>query len=433
VNCEQAQVLLSARLDGAVAPEDRARLEVHLEECAICRAVDAGNRLLDADLRRAFARRRQAAARVAERTAALLPALPPRRMRRRLPWLTMLASAAAGFLVALAIYRPPWHRESTEPPPTARPVVHLVLATGPVEVQAPGQASWQEVAAGEPVAIGCRLRTSAKTRCELRTAEGSELQLDSDTEIALDQERRLHLSRGQLLALVARAAVPFEVQAPDATVTAVGTQFNVLCEPAEVVVTVLEGATRVQTPKNAEEVKAGERARIVEGRIADKQEVARLARATSWANELRVRKARDSKELARRVDDILAQIGHTKAEFMDEEEIRALGDHCVLPLTRFIQSKRSRQPGEHAARITAAKILADLAQPWSIPDLIGMLDDPDPDVRFYAARGLQRLTGETQGVEPEKWRKQSRDELTAARQKWQAWLQAKPYCCPSMP
>jgi hypothetical protein len=47
-----------------------------------------------------------------------------------------------------------------------------------------------------------------------------------------------------------------------------------------------------------------------------------------------------------------------------------LGDHCVLPLTRYIQSERSRGPGRQSKRASAARILADLPQPWSIPDLL---------------------------------------------------------------
>src|SRR5207302_11051128 len=106
-------------------------------------------------------------------------------------------------------------------------------------------------------------------------------------------------------------------------------------------------------------------------------------------------KGRNNKELARRIDGLLAQIGATKTSFLSEEEIRALGDHCVLPLTRFLESDRYR--GDAGKRHVAANILADLAQPWSIPDLIILLRDNDGEVRYHAARGLARLTQQSFG------------------------------------
>src|SRR5262249_49810437 len=139
--------------------------------------------------------------------------------------------------------------------------------------------------------------------------------------------------------------------------------------------------------------------------------------------EILVLKGRNNPELTKRVDDLFAQIGASKTSYMSEEEIRALGDHCVLPLTRFIQSERSRAPGEKHRRVEAARILADLAQPWSIPDLIEMLGDDDKDVRFFAARGLERLTREARGPDPAAWRDKPRTDLEGALQEWQNWWQ----------
>lgn len=39
ISCEKAELLLSARLDGALSPREAARLEVHLARCPRCRAA----------------------------------------------------------------------------------------------------------------------------------------------------------------------------------------------------------------------------------------------------------------------------------------------------------------------------------------------------------------------------------------------------------
>ena len=39
MNCEEVSTLISAELDGELAPEDRPALEAHLAGCVACRSV----------------------------------------------------------------------------------------------------------------------------------------------------------------------------------------------------------------------------------------------------------------------------------------------------------------------------------------------------------------------------------------------------------
>ena len=95
-----------------------------------------------------------------------------------------------------------------------------------------------------------------------------------------------------------------------------------------------------------------------------------------------------------------------------------MGDHCVVPLTRYIQSDRSKEDSER--RRKAARILSDSAQPWCIPYLIELLSDRDGDIRATVAAGLTRVAGTTIGSD-QQWRQGSAAERERFISDWQHW------------
>jgi len=143
-----------------------------------------------------------------------------------------------------------------------------------------------------------------------------------------------------------------------------------------------------------------------------------LSLAAQWIDELLLLKGRDNPELTQRIDDLLARLGEDKMQYLYENEIRGLGDHCVLPLTRYIQSDRSAR--EPARRRRAAEILSDCAQPWCVPYLIELLSDRDGDVRAAAGRALVRVSHVDIGSD-EQWRNGSESERADLIARWQQW------------
>src|SRR5207302_4453386 len=133
---------------------------------------------------------------------------------------------------------------------------------------------------------------------------------------------------------------------------------------------------------------------------------------------LLIRKGHADRELAERVDDLLARNGDSKQSELYEAEIRSLGEYAVLPLLRYVESPRSLSDGER--RLVAMRIVSDLAPPWAIGDLIGLLMHSDADVRFLSAAALERLTNQTQGVPTETWRGNP-PEWEPAAAAWQSW------------
>ncbi len=437
MECVQIQELMSAWLDGELPVEEAARLEAHLDGCSACLQVRDTLRNQHLELRRLFVERRQAAAVLAENVNQQIRQEAPPRPRNR--WLPLLFAAAAGFLVAVVIFQP-WRRAREVIVAPQRTEAHqgdfsLIVAREPIDIQLPGRSDWEPVKAGQRFEAGCKVRTKADLCCEIRTGDDSEIRLNGGTEVCFQSTRHLELASGQMMAHVAKRPTPFQVNVAATIVTAVGTEFDITCRPAETTLLVLEGSTSVAGKGPNQIVLSGELAKIVNGQITEKNAAGPLLLllTTRWVNEILVLKGRDNPELARRIDDILAQIGQLKGSFMDEQEIRGLGDRCLLPLSRYLQSPRCEGESQRGRRQMAARILSDMALPWAIPELIELLDKDDPEVRFQAAKGLQRLTSVNMGHPPEEWRRNSREIMLPAIKSWQQWWRQNQYRCPAGP
>jgi ferric-dicitrate binding protein FerR (iron transport regulator) len=442
VDCEQAELLLVADMDREILTADRLLLDTHLRDCEACRHLAEALRVQDADLRQAFGQRRQAVAALTQRVLAELR-LTPRPAQRR-PWVHWVLAAAAGFLLAVLVFRP-WQKQPPEqavaPPPEvilvpsepASPAENFLLtvANEAVEVWPPGSTQWQPAQPGSLTPVGARVRTGPAVRCEFRCPDGSEIRLNNDTELQFQKERQVDLARGQIMARVTKAAMPFQVKIPQATVTALGTEFDLQCKPPESTLLVLEGATEVKGKSQQRRINSGETTTITANAIGEPERVTDIIQKTNWIHEILIRKGSNNDEVARRINAMLEEVGHAKVSFLPEARIRTLGDACVLPLTRFIQSPRSRRDQEK--REAVAAIIADLAQPWSIPDLIDLLGDSDGTVRQQAARGLQRLTRETFDREPAQWQSDSLAACQRTQRRWQDWWQSNQHLYPVPP
>jgi len=421
MQCEDAINLISARIDGELSADDRSLLEAHLSECANCRAMAEAMQLQDAQLVRAFATRRKAAAELADRVTMQLA--PPRRSW----WVPVTTSAAAGFLLAVLLFRP-WEKAAGPSigmpiaPASVVPIGRLDIATGPVEMRAPGSRQWERMATGAPITFGCSVRTGPNVRCELAMDDGSEVRIDEETELAVRDRRDFDLAGGQVFSCVAKNPQPFRLAAADATVTALVTRFDIRRRSDQVILAVLDGSTRLADGRAAQVVNAGQVVSFADGKITPVEGSSALDQATRWIDDILVLKGRDNPELNRRIDDLFAQIGEGKMIFLREGELKALGDRCVIPLTRYIQSERSAN--DETKRHEAARIVTDVAQPWCIPYLIQLLDDGDGEVRASAAAGLLRLTGHDLGRSPQQWHDQSREAGHATFVAWQQWWNA---------
>jgi hypothetical protein len=437
VNCEQATQFISAKLDGELPEADHVALDAHLADCAGCRATEQALAAQDALLGAGFGERRAVAGALAERVIEQLHGSPvsiaaePRRRTGWVNWGRPLLAAAAGFVLALLITRPWDHAVGpTVGLPTSRdtatrpaPIAQLALATGAVFVCPPNSDEWHPLETGGSVAAGMKVRTGPRVLCEFKMNDGSQVRMNADTQLTLATPRQVEVASGQVFSTIS-SAQPLVVKTgpSNATVTGAGTAFDVSCSPKQMTCTVVEGSVKMEAGGNRNNLSSGQSITIADGNFGQKKQVESLMQATRWVDEILVLKGRDNPELAKRIDDIFAQLGHEKMWYVKAQEVRRLGDHCVIPLCRYIESDRSHAtPDDEMKRREAARIVGDVATTWAIPELINLLSDTDGEVRYAAAVALQRLTGQSLGRRPDAWRDEGVFACTPSIEQWHRW------------
>jgi hypothetical protein len=447
MNCNQSRELLSAWIDRQLEPSARAEFEEHLQECTECRIAAESTRELHADLLRTFEAPRAEAARAADQVIAALPvAVSPGQfvVKARWPgWTRTGLGMALGFLLAILAF-PPWKSRKAAPdfehgrPTVTQPAARLVVATSPegVEFNERTRGAWQPVA--EPSRFLCpsegSVRTNRNVRCELVTSEGCLVRMNSATEIVFHSARQIELKRGEIwcrstsraplevLPALAEGAVersaPTSVASPWSCTASDATCLLCVTESRDrAIVTAAAGNVSVKSRSGSLQLEPSETATITREHIDRDRSSDRLL-AASWMQPLLIRKGHADRELAERVDSLLARIGESERSEAYETEIRSLGEYGVRPLLQYVKSPRSDSEG--ARRLVAMRMISDLAPPWAIGDLIGLLDHPDADVRFLSATALERVTRQTWGVANEAWRGDAA-EWQPAVAAWRAW------------
>jgi ferric-dicitrate binding protein FerR (iron transport regulator) len=422
MRCEGFLEQLNARFDGELGAEDAAALDAHLAECAECRAAAERLHAIDTELRLAFGARRAAAARLAERTAAVIRASAevPKSPAPGLAWGQLLLAMTAGFLLAVVVFQP-WRPKTVAPALVPlEPIARLAVASGPVEVRPASQADFLRCSPDAPLEQDSTVRTSQDVFCEIALQDGSPFWLDRNTEVTLRKSKVVEVRRGRLWSCCLPGQKSFEIQSGGGTIVPnVAAELALECRPDAVRLLVVDGTVSVQTGHQSMEVGPGQQVRITGGKLEEEPGWHDALLETAWVNKVLALRSAERPELAERVNRLLANVGAAKLSLLYEDELRRLGDSGVPPLLAYLNSTRPMPDG--AQRATAARMIADVAQSRWIADLIALLTDPNPDVRFHAARGLERLTGRDQGCEARRWRTEPWTSCGDAYQKWIYW------------
>jgi ferric-dicitrate binding protein FerR (iron transport regulator) len=339
----------------------------------------------------------------------------------RLAWGQALLAVAAGFLLAVAMLGP-WQPRSVAPAslPPLEPIARLAAASGPVEVRTASQAEFFNCAPAAPIARDSIVRTGPTAQCEIGLEDGNALRLDCNTEVTLHQSKVVEVSRGRLWSTSRPDGKGLEIQSGGGTIVAgPAARLALDCQPQAVRLMVVDGAVNVQTGQQSIEAGPGKQVRIIQGKLEAEPHRRDVLLETGWVNSVLALGGSEHPELVERVNRLLASVGAAKLSLLYEDELRRLGDGGVPPLLAYLASTRGTP--NVAPRATAARIVADVAQSRWIADLIALLTDANVDVRFHAARGLERLTGRDQGCQARAWQSEPWSSCEGAHRKWLAW------------
>src|SRR5262249_26606366 len=178
-------------------------------------------------------------------------------VRRRLAWVVGLAAALAGLAVGLHLLqqqRPEERKQAKQQEKLPQWKVDLRADNNP-GLKPQGR---QAPASIKSVAVGETLQTRAGERRRVTLGDGSVLYLNQNTELKVDETRRVTLARGEVYVEVAPRDkdATFVVATPKREVSALGTHFAVQAEPKGTGVVVTQG--KVQVSGLADGMEAGQ-------------------------------------------------------------------------------------------------------------------------------------------------------------------------------
>ncbi len=467
MECNDIQQQLCEWIDGTLDEPLAITLREHLTACEICRSEEQQLADVHSELTTIFAVERDRAGEIAERVLQEFSASPTRAGSQELArrdfhhrWLSgtavgYLLSAVAGFLMATVWFQSPQpSREDIAITPLAddplvvnvSPAAQLVHATGNVSYRPPTEDAWTSISPDDMSMFACPaeggVRTEAGVLCELETSTGSLVRLNESSEVTLLSDDHLELVRGQvwcrasrnrtLKVITASGGHPDRLPSEQWVLTCpTNTESLTSCKPSEPLkVVATAGTVDVQLNGTEHHLPPGTICSVSDGEVKLWQSSHEMLTAERWMQPLLTLSGHGNPELTRRVDALLARIGRSKLSYLDEQDLRSLGEYGAVPLLKFMTAKESANAPSR--RRLAMKILADTAPVWMVPDLIGLLEDNDPEVRHHTAHGLARLTGETQGLSPEDW-KADRETWATGLNQWQTWWQQNRFRCAAPP
>jgi transmembrane sensor len=205
-------------------------------------------------------------------------------------WVGANERHATAFARIESVWDEPWEilqkpNSAIRTSPRGRGAVWAVAAAVALVAVASGWMLWQNISADG-------IQTDVGQTRSVQLADGSRITLGGGTQLRVSfdsKTRRLDLTRGEAFFVVAKDPMrPFSVHAGNATVTAIGTEFNVRRSADRVVVAVVEGRVSIEptsllTAADKPVPLAAGQQTVVDGRgVKPVETLADTAAATAW-------------------------------------------------------------------------------------------------------------------------------------------------------
>jgi anti-sigma factor RsiW len=390
MNCTDAPALICGHIDGELDADQNVQLTEHLEGCGACQATLSDLRSQDEQFRELITPLRADADALAER---VLAELSPRGAAQRPPlWFGWFAAAASIALLGSGFYI----AEQT-PGTSAR----VVMSLGPIAID---DHPANEPATSSPIHNGSTVVAHGRG-CEFRLSGGATVRVRENSEARFDAPSAVELVSGRLYAATAENGRPLRLKVADTVVIARSARVDIEHIDTGTMVMVEQGAITIESGKQPVHLNAGQIVSIDAGHVGVPRHVVDPIAETRWITPFVAAREEMDSERRDRVTLVLAALSGTPPQNCggfgrDHEQL------LVSPENRIRQTEA----------------LADLAPGWRIPLLIDLLVDSVPDVRYHAARGLKRLTGEDLGRPPQSWRDLGSIACTTGDvPNWEAW------------
>ena len=304
-----------------------------------------------------------------------------------------------------------------------------VAATfGLVEMKARGADAWVPLHKGSSVPTGALIRTG-KSRCALNLRDGAQLFVDHSTQVRVTGDRSAEVIKGRAGVHGVKESASYELVCGSARV-----KTGVAIPPADATVTIaLDAAKKIVRiiqvsgmstassgrgkGKQEQMMTRGYWCEVNRGTLNTPDPAGDTTVVTAWTHELLAARDSNKKELRRRMDGMLQQLGLIPKDDPYEKAFRDSGDATISHVSTFL--KRPFGPRDAERRQRAAKLMGTMAGKGNEVELIDCLKDPDANVRVEGAKGLLRVTGLDLGFSEAYWGGDSPDKGITA---WDAWL-----------
>lgn len=176
------------------------------------------------------------------------------RAQRRRRWALALAATVAAMAIGIAALV---HRITARTSPA---VATAVVMHGSAVIRSSKDDAWRTLKLGEPIPAGSRVRTSPVAGLALAMNGGISARLDEKSEMEVDSEHLLRLTSGALYVdtgSVSASAGALRVETAFATVSDVGTVFQVDVRVSSLRVRVREGLVQVDAADRAGLLRTG--------------------------------------------------------------------------------------------------------------------------------------------------------------------------------
>jgi hypothetical protein len=303
--------------------------------------------------------------------------------------------------------------------------VKAAIVQGTVEAKGAADADFVAVKAGGQIQLPASIRTKAGGKALLELSDAYELRVSENSEIVLENPKKMQFTRGRIFLRVPRSVAPVEIatelhpmKLDESVVDLTYTPRVPNGDPATTIFMVLEGKMQAFWKKFSPVISAGWWATGYGMQLNTPDTINNGALDTAWVHSLLAERGKADEETATRTEELLSILAKQPKNDPAEAALRSLGELAAPGIARWL-GRNNLLETQVARRRAAASAIADAATVKSASLLPGLLSHGEAQVRVLIAGGLARIAGKDLGFKEDYWKGPSVD---AGKKAWEDWV-----------